>query len=130
MLSFYSSFLKFEKPKVGEKMGKDLVPRFKCPLCGWLAYSSMLERGPYNLEIMGMRYHGFQDISYHKVRDGKSEYEEFLRKKVRELARMLGLKLTDKEVESAETEKILVEEPLKGNPFKWLITHLWGGVWR
>lgn len=83
--------------KVGEKMGKDLVPRFKCPLCGWLAYYSMLDRGPYTLEIKGMRYDGFQEISYHRVWTGKKEYKEFLRLKVRELAKKLGLKLADEE---------------------------------
>lgn len=78
-------------------MGKDLVPRFKCPLCGWLAYYSMFERGPHKLEIKGMKYGGFQEISYHKIWTGKREYKEYLRGKVRELAKVLGIKLADEE---------------------------------
>lgn len=93
-------------------MGKDLVPRFKCPLCGWLAYYTMLSRGPYKLEIKGMRYDGFQEISYHHVWTGKKEYKVFLREKVRELAKELGLKLADEEeeVEEEEIETEPVEE--------------------
>lgn len=92
-------------------MGKDLYPRFKCPLCGWLAYYSMLDKGPYNLEIRGMKVEGFGGISYHKIWGGKKEYKEFLREKVRELAKELGLKLTDDEEEITEEEEIEAELP-------------------
>lgn len=98
-------------------MGKELVPRFKCPLCGWLAYYSMLEKGPHKLEIKGMRYDGFQEITYHRIWTGKKEYKEFLRGKVRELAKELGIKLADEEEEiideyeeEMETEPLEVEE--------------------
>lgn len=85
-------------------MGKDLVPRFKCPLCGWLAYYSMFERGPHKLEIKGMKYGGFQEISYHKIWTGKREYKEYLRGKVRELAKELGIKLADEADEEEVTD--------------------------
>jgi hypothetical protein len=94
-------------------MGKDLVPRFKCPLCGWLAYYTMLSKGPYKLEIKGMRYDGFQEISYHHIWTGKREYKEFLRIKVRELAKELGIKLADEADEEDVTDegiKEIVEE--------------------
>lgn len=90
-------------------MGKDLVPRFVCPLCGWLAYYSMLDGGPYKLEIRGMKYDGFQKISYHHVWGGKKEYKEFLRMKVRELVKELGLKLADEEEEITGEEEMEVE---------------------
>lgn len=90
-------------------MGKDLYPRFKCPLCGWLAYYSMLDKGPYNLEIRGMKVEGFGGISYHKIWGGKKEYKEFLREKVRELAKELGLKLTDDEEAITEEEEMEAE---------------------
>lgn len=92
-------------------MGKDLYPRFKCPLCGWLAYYSMLDKGPYNLEIRGMKVEGFGGISYHKICGGRKEYKEFLREKVRELAKELGLKLTDEEEEITEEEEMEAELP-------------------
>lgn len=92
-------------------MGKDLVPRFKCPLCGWLAYYSMLDKGPYKLEIKGMKYDGFQEISYHRVWTGKKEYKEFLRLKVRELAKKLGLKLVDEEEAIDYDEEEIETEP-------------------
>jgi len=92
-------------------MGKDLYPRFKCPLCGWLAYYSMLDRGPYNLEIRGMKVEGFGGISYHKIWGGKKEYKEFLREKVRELAKELGLKLAEEEEEITEEEEMEAELP-------------------
>lgn len=92
-------------------MGKDLYPRFKCPLCGWLAYYSMLDKGPYNLEIQGMKVEGFGGISYHKIWGGKKEYKVFLREKVRELAKELGLKLEEEEItEEEEMEAELSEE--------------------
>lgn len=94
-------------------MGKDLVPRFKCPLCGWLAYYSMLDRGPYKLEIKGMRYDGFQEISYHHIWTGKKEYKEYLRLKVRELAKNLGIKLADEEDAAAEYEEEVETEPVE-----------------
>lgn len=93
-------------------MGKDLVPRFTCPLCGWLAYWSMLEGGPHKPEIRGMKYGGFQEISYHRVWDfgTKRAYKQFLRLKVRELAKELGLKLVDEvDVDAAEEEEIEVD---------------------
>ncbi len=92
-------------------MGKDLVPRFKCPLCGWLAYYSMLNNGPHKLEIRGMKYDGFQGISYHKLWRGKKEYKEFLCLKVRELAEELGLEIVgDEEVDDYEED--VEAEPL------------------
>jgi len=92
-------------------MGKELYPRFKCPLCGWLAYYSMLEKGPHKLEIRGMKVEGFGGISYHKIWGGKKEYKEFLREKVRELAKELGMKLTDEEEEIIEEEEVEAELP-------------------
>lgn len=92
-------------------MGKELVPRFKCPLCGWLAYYSMFERGPHKLEIKGMKYGGFQEISYHRVWTGKREYKEYLREKVRELAKELGIKLVDEEEVTDEYEEEVETEP-------------------
>lgn len=93
-------------------MGKDLVPRFTCPLCGWLAYWSMLESGPHKLKIRGMKYGGFQEISYHRVWDLDTNrvYKRFLRLKVRELAKKLGLKLVDEvDVDAVEEEEIEVD---------------------
>ncbi len=89
-------------------MSKELVPRFTCPLCGWLAYWSMLEGGPHKPEIRGMKYGGFQEISYHRVWDfgTKRAYKQFLRLKVRELAKELGLKLADEiDVDAVEEEE-------------------------
>ena len=80
-------------------MGKDLYPRFKCPVCGWLAHYSMLEKAPHNLQVVGMKVDGFQGISYHKIWGIKREYKEFLRLKIREVAKELGLKLADEEEE-------------------------------
>ena len=94
---YSKKYLKVNFKLVKSMSSKDLVPRFKCPLCGWLAYYSMLDRGPYKLEIKGMRYDGFQEISYHRIWTGKKDYKEFLRLKVRELAKELGLKLVDEE---------------------------------
>lgn len=86
-------------------MSKEMVPRFTCPLCGWLAYYSMLDNGPHKLEIRGMKYDGFQGISYHRVWGSKKQYKEFLRVKVRELAESLGLKIVgDEEVDDYEEE--------------------------
>ena len=93
-------------------MGKDLVPRFTCPLCGWLAYWSMLEGGPHKPEIRGMKYGGFQEISYHRVWDfgTKRAYKQFLRSKVRELAKELGLKLVDEvDVDAVKEDEIEVD---------------------
>ena len=93
-------------------MGKDLVPRFTCPLCGWLAYWSMLESGPHKLKIRGMKYGGFQEISYHRVWDLDTNrvYKRFLRLKVQELAKKLGLKLADEvDVDAVEEEEIEVD---------------------
>jgi|SRR3972149_6143725 len=91
-------------------MGKDLVPRFTCPLCGWLAYWSMLEGGPHKLKIRGMKYGGFQEISYHQVWDlgANRDYKRFLQLKVRELAKKLGLKLVD-EVDGDAVEEDEIE---------------------
>lgn len=89
-------------------MSKDLVPRFTCPLCGWLAYWSMLEKGPHKPKIRGMKYGGFQEISYHSVwsLDINRTYKQFLRLKVRELAKKLGLKLADEiDVDAVEEEE-------------------------
>jgi hypothetical protein len=85
-------------------MGKDLVPRFKCPLCGWLAYYSMLEKGPHKIEVRGMKYGGFQEISYHHVWGVKKDYKKFLRIKVRELAKKLGIRLADEELDEEITD--------------------------
>ncbi len=63
------------------------------------------------MEIKGMRYDGFQEISYHHVWTGKKEYKVFLREKVRELAKELGLKLTDEEEEITEEEEMEAELP-------------------
>lgn len=106
-------------------MGKNLYPRFKCPLCGWLAYYSMLEKGPHKLEVKGMKVEGFGGISYHKIRGVKKEYKEFLRVKVRELAKELGLKIVGEEeideyeedveldVDEKEDEEELTEDDLE-----------------
>lgn len=98
-------------------MGKEMVPRFKCPLCGWLAYYSMFEKGPHKLEIKGMKYDGFQGISYHRVWGSKKQYKEFLCVKVRELAEELGLKiLGDEEVDDYEEELDDYEEEVEAEP--------------
>ena len=94
-------------------MGKNLVPRFTCPLCGWLAYWSMLERGPHKPKIRGMKYDGFQGISYHSVWDlgTKRAYKQFLRLKIQELAKELGLKLADEvDLEEIEDKEIEVND--------------------
>jgi CO dehydrogenase/acetyl-CoA synthase beta subunit len=69
----------------------------------------MLDRGPYSLEIRGMKVEGFGGISYHKIWGGKKEYKVFLREKVRELAKELGLKLAEEEEEITEEEEMEAE---------------------
>jgi len=110
---------------MGEKfMSKELYPRFTCPLCGWLAHYSMLEKAPHDIKVVGMKVEGFGGISYHKIRGAKKAYKEFLREKVRELAEELGLKFADEvdevdevdeeeyeEVETEPSEEILAEKP-------------------
>ena len=93
-------------------MGKDLVPRFTCPLCGWLAYYSMLDSGPHKPKIRGMKYGGFQEVSYHQVWDlgANRDYKRFLQMKIRELAKKFGLKLVDEvDMEAVEEEEIEVD---------------------
>lgn len=90
-------------------MGKDLYPRFRCPICGWWAHYSMLAKGVYPFEIQGMKVEGFGGISYHKIWGGKKEYKEFLRTKVRELAKKLGIKLADETDEEYITDEGIEE---------------------
>lgn len=90
-------------------MGKELYPRFKCPLCGWLAHYSMLENGPHKIEVRGMKVEGFGGISYHHIWGVKREYKEFLRIKVRELAKKLGIKLADEADEEYVTDEEVEE---------------------
>jgi hypothetical protein len=71
----------------------------------------MLDKGPYGLEIRGMKVEGFGGISYHKIWGGKKEYKVFLREKVRELAKELGLKLAEEEEEITEEEEMEAERP-------------------
>lgn len=93
-------------------MGKDLYPRFKCPLCGWMAHLSMLEKAPHKIEIIGTQFGGFQEISYHRMWGGKKQYKAFLREKVKELAECLGMQIVgDEEYEEDEDE--LFEEVLE-----------------
>lgn len=99
-------------------MGKDLYPRFKCPLCGWLAHFSMLSRAPHDVEIVGMKVDGFQGISYHKIWGGKKEYREFLREKIREVAEVLGVNLDEEEEEIEPAEEEAQEEVRREKPPK------------
>lgn len=93
-------------------MGRDLYPRFKCPLCGWMAHLSMLEKAPHKIEIVGTQFGGFQEISYHRMWGGKKQYKAFLREKVKELAARLGMQIVgDDEYEEDEDE--LLEEVLE-----------------
>lgn len=90
-------------------MGKELYPRFRCVMCGWLAHYSMLEKAPYKIEVRGMKVEGFGGISYHHVWGAKKMYKEFLRSKVRELCKELGLKLVDEANEDEEEERAASE---------------------
>jgi len=70
----------------------------------------MLEKGPYKIEVRGMKVEGFGGISYHHVWGAKKMYKEFLRSKFRELAKELGLKLVDEvDVDAVEEEEIEVD---------------------
>jgi len=97
-------------------MGKDLYPRFRCPLCGWMAHLSMLREAPHKIEIIGTQFKGFQGISYHKIWGGKKEYREFLREKIREVAEVLGVNLDDEEEGLVPAEEEDQEEIRRGKP--------------
>ena len=85
---------------------KELVPRFRCPLCGWMAYYSQLENSPHDIEVHGVEYTGFQSVKWHRrgMWGVKREYKRFLRVKVLELAQWLGVEFPDVDVDAIEDD--------------------------